>query len=391
MRPYASLPILALFAGLAAAPALAADYDIHVVIPTSGGGAFAGKGQQDVLGALTEVVNKAGGVNGQNIKFVYHDDQTSPQVAVQLINEILPLKPKVVMGSSLVAMCRAMTALMKNGPVHFCLSPGLHPAPGGFAFSSASSSTDQVAATINYFRENGVAKIAALQTTDASGQDGDDAIKAAMAKPENAGLKMVAYEHFNPTDINVSAQMERIRQSGAQALVSWSTGSPVATVFKGMIQAGLDIPVAPTSGNQTVAQMTQWADFLPKQLVLPSGLWPAHDGVFKLDPRVEQAQKEMYAALAARNVLPDNAVSTSWDAGLIVVAGLNKIGADGTPTQLRDFIANLQNFPGIGGVYDFKKYPERGLGTDAAIVTRWDAAKKAFVWVSGPNGVALAK
>jgi branched-chain amino acid transport system substrate-binding protein len=384
-------PALALLTAFAGAPVLAADYDIHVVIPTSGGGAFAGKGQQDALDALKTVVDKGGGINGQNVKFVYHDDQTSPQVAVQLINEILPLKPKVVMGSSLVAMCRAMTALMKNGPVHYCLSPGLHPAAGGYAFSSASSSTDQVAATINYFREKGFTKIAALQTTDASGQDGDDAIKASMARPENAALKMVAYEHFNPTDVNVSAQMERVRQSGAQALLSWSTGSPVATVFKGAIQAGLDIPIAPTSGNQTVAQMTQWADFLPKQLALPSGLWPAHDGLYKLDPRVEQAQKDMFAALAARNVAPDNAVATSWDAGLIVVAGLRKIGPDGTAEQLRDYIANLRDFAGIGGVYDFTKYPERGLGTDAAVVTRWDPAKKAFVWLSGPGGAALGK
>ncbi len=376
---------------LLAAPARAVDYDIHVVIPTSGGGAFAGKGQQDVLEALTGVINKAGGVNGQNLHFVYHDDQTSPQVAVQLINEILPLKPRIVMGSSLVAMCRAMTAMMKNGPVLWCLSPGLHPVAGGFAFSSGSSSVDQIAATINYFREKGLTKLAALQTTDASGQDGDEGIKSVMARPENAALKLVAYEHFNPTDISVSAQIERIKQSGAQALLSWSTGSPVASVFKGAIQAGLDIPIAPTSGNQTNAQMQQWAEFLPRQLILPSSLWPAHEGVFKLDPRVEQAQKDMYAALAARGVAPDNSVANSWDAGLIIAAGLNKIGSDGTAAQLRDYIASLKDFAGVNGLYDFTKFPERGLGTDAAIVTTYDPAKKAFVWLSAPGGAALGK
>ena len=157
------------------------------------------------------------------------------------------------------------------------------------------------------------------------------------------------------------------------------------------VQAGLDIPIAPTSGNQTVAQMTQWAGFLPRQLTLPSALWPTHKGQFELDPRVEKAQAEMHAAVAARGIKPDNSMANSWDVALITVAGLNKIGPDGTAAQLRDYIANLQDFPGIDGIYDFKKYPERGLGSEAANVTRYDPATQSFVWLSGPGGRALAK
>ncbi len=385
--------LLAGFGALAGAgPARAADaYDIHVVLPLTGGGAFVGKGQQDSLDALADVVNKSGGLRGQPIHFVYHDDQTSPQVAVQLTSEIVAGKPRVVLGSGLVAMCRAMSPLMKSGPVHFCLSPGLHPAAGGYAFSSGGSSTEQIAATIRYYRQMGWTNIAAMETTDASGQDGDEGVKSVLARPENASMKLVAFEHFNPTDISVAAQIERIKQSGAQALVTWSTGSPVATVFKGAIQGGLDIPITPTSGNQTFAQMTQWADFLPKRLILPSGLYPPHEGLFKLDPRVEKAQSDLYAAFAARGLKPDNSVATSWDAALIVIAGLRAIGPDGTAAQLRDYIANLQDFPGIGGVYDFTTYPERGLGQDAAVVTRYDAATKAFVWLSKPGGEPLSK
>ncbi len=370
-------------------PARAADYDIDVVLPISGGGSFVGKGQQDILGAAADVINKTGGIGGRNVKFVFHDDQMNPQVAVQLTNAILGAKPKVVLGSSLTAMCRAMAPMMKNGPVLFCLSPGLHPAAGGYAFSSAPNSVDQIAATIRYFRDKGWTKIAAMQTTDASGQDGDDGIKTVLARPKNATMKLVALEHFNPTDISISAQIERIKQSGAQALLSWSTGSPVAILFKGMIQGGLDIPVAPTSGNQTFSAMAQWADFLPRQMLLPSSLAIAHEGLYKLDPRVEKAQAEMDAAMANRRLKPDGMIPTCWDAALIVADGLRKIGPEGTAAQLRDSIANLQDFAGVNGMYDFKASPERGLGPDSAVVTRYDAAKKAFVWLSKPGGAPL--
>jgi branched-chain amino acid transport system substrate-binding protein len=279
---------------------------------------------------------------------------------------------------------------MKEGPVHYCLSPGFHPAPGGFAFSASSSSADQIAVTVRYFRDKGVTRLAALQTTDASGQDGDQGIIDALKRPENSTVKLVAHEHFNPTDVSVAAQIERMKLSGAQALISWATGAPVATVFKGAIQGGLDIPIAPTSGNQTFAQMTQWADFLPKQLILPSALFPPHEGLVTLDPRVEKAQHEMYAAMQERGLKPDNMVATSWDAALIVVEGLRKLGPDATAEALRQYIASLTDFPGIDGIYNFKESPERGLGPSSSIVTRYDAKEKAFVWLSKPGGEPLA-
>lgn len=382
----------AAFSGMVlAAPARADTYDIPVIVATSGGGAFVGKGQQTSLEAVTTVVNEAGGIDGRTVRFVFHDDQTSPQLTVQLTNQVLGGKPKAVLGSSLSAMCRAMGPLFKNGPLQFCLSSSVHPAVGSFTFSSNTSSYDQIAATVRYYRENGWTKIGALQTTDASGQDGDEGIKAALALPENKGMQLVAIEHFNPTDISVTAQIERIKQSGAQAMFVWSTGAPVATVFKGMIQSGLDLPVAVTNGNQTFEAMTQWKDFLPRQMLLPSSVWPPHAGLFQLDPRVEAAQAAMYKVYAARGIKPDAMPATSWDAALIVVAGLRKIGPNGTAAQLRDYIANLDDFAGINGMYDFRKYPERGLGENSAILTRYDAETGSFVWVSKPGGRPLGK
>ena len=390
------LPLTAaMFAALAMSSfgpaARAADpYKINVVVPLTGLAAFVGQGQKDTLTALQEYVNKNGGVQGQPLEFVFHDDQTSPQVAVQLTNGILPTHPAVVMGSSLVGMCLAMAPLMKSGPVHFCLSPAIHPAPGGYTFSSSASSIDQIAAVIRYDRMKGWTKLAALETTDASGQDGDRSLDTVLNYPENKGvMQKVIHEHFNPTDVSVAAQIEKVKASGAQAMVAWTTGQPAATVFKGMVQAGLDIPVAPTSGNQVFAAMHQWKDFLPKQLVLASALYPAHDGLLTLDPRIEKAQRDMDAILKEHKLKADNMVGTSWDAGLIVVAALRKLGPKATAAQVKDFIAGLTDFAGVDGIYDFKKYPERGLGPDASTVTTYDAKTDSWVWLGKPGGAPL--
>jgi len=371
-------------------PAPAAEpYNIHVILPLTGGGAFLGQGHRDSLDTLAEIVNKSGDIKGQPLRFVYHDDESSPQVAVQLATEILAEKPAVMLGSSLVAMCAAIAPLLNDGPVDYCLSPAYHPPEGSYVFSSSASAIDQTKAVMRYYRMKGWTKIATLNNTDATGQQNDKATDIVAALPENKDVALVAREHFNPADISVTAQIERIKASGAQAIIAGVTGSPAATVFKAMVQSGLDIPVSPTSGNEVVAQMEQWKDFLPKGLVMGSAVFPAHDGVWQLDPRIEAAQHDMYAALKAKGQQPDNLVATCWDAGLIVVDALKSLGPDATAKQIRSYIAGLTNFAGVNGIYNFKENPERGLGPDSAIVVRYDAATRAFVWLTKPGGAPL--
>ena len=255
---------LALAGGALAAPARAADsYDLDVVLPLTGNASFLGKGEQESLRLLEKAVNADGGIHGRPLRFVFADDQSSPQVAVQLVSQILAHKPKVVLGSALVAMCNAMAPLMANGPVMYCFSPGIHPKPGSYVFTSNVSTVDIGSALIRYFRLKGWTRIALITSTDASGQDAERGLKEVLAQPENKdSVTLVENAHFNPADLSVSAQIERVKALNPQALIAWSSGSPVGTVFKAITQAGLDIPIGTTNANMTYAQMTQFAAFL---------------------------------------------------------------------------------------------------------------------------------
>jgi branched-chain amino acid transport system substrate-binding protein len=382
----------ALVAGLSSTALGAGTYDINVVLPLTGSAAFVGQGERDSLLALADQINATGGIADGKLNFIFHDDQTAPQLAVQLTTQIVGSQPAVVMGSSLVAMCLAMAPLVENGPLQYCLSPGIHPKGGSYVFSTSSSSTDQIAAVVRYYRMMGWTKIATLMTTDASGQDGDRSVAEVLQLPENKGkIELLTKEHFTPSDVSVAAQMARIKGSGAQAIIAWTTGAPAATVFRSMAQQGVDLPVAPTSGNQTFAAMKQWQAFLPKQLILASALYPQHPPGVKLDPGVESAQQSMNAALAKRGLKADNMVATTWDAGLIVASGLRKLGGGATAAQLRQYIDGLTDFAGVDGIYNFSKYPQRGLGPESSTVTTYDAKTDSWVWLSQPGGAPLSK
>lgn len=387
----AALAVLAL--GFAPIASHAADpYEIHVIATITGPSAFVGQYMKLNFEAFEDWVNQSGGIGGRPLHFVFGDNQSQPQISVQLATEILASRPAALMVTGPVANCAAVVPLLASGPVTWCNSPALHPAPGTYAFASGPDTLDGVNAVLRYFRMKGITKIGVLNGTDVTGQDADKAIAIDMKQPENATMQIVDYEHFNPADLTVSAQIERIKGAGAQALIAWTTGSPAATVFKGMIQAGFEVPVAPTGGNQVFPQMAQYESFLPKGLVMTSALFPPHDGLLTLDPRVEKIQHEMYAILAKHELKADNNTADTWDAALITIAGLRALGPDASAEKLRAWILALKDFPGINGIYDFTQFPDRGLSHDTTALVRYEPKGPdgpRWQWVSEVGGAPL--
>jgi branched-chain amino acid transport system substrate-binding protein len=385
---------LAVSLALGAAPAARAadNFEIEVVMPLTGGGSFLGQGEQQSLQLAEKVANAGGGIAGRPIHFVFHDDQSSPQVAVQLTNEIMAKHPAVLLGSSIVAMCSAMGPLVQaSGPVEYCLSPGIHPDKGSYVFTSSVSTLDLAAAAIRYFRMKGWTKVALMFSTDASGQDAERGIKSVLDQPENKGMSIVTTAHFNPQDVNVSAQIEQVKAANPQAFIAWSTGAPIATIFRAMLQAGLDVPTATTDGNMTRAQMKQYEAFLPKQLYFPAAEWVvANDPKFPMEAAVADKQKAFYGAFKDAGVQPDIASELAWDPAIILIDALKKLGPDANAQKIRDYIAGLKTYAGVNGVYDFEKVPQRGLSVDNAVVTRWNTDTKNWQVVSKATGVPLS-
>lgn len=387
--------IVSLLAGLLVAVhavATAANaYDVNVILPLTGGASFLGKEEQKALQLAEPLINKAGGIHGQPLHFIFYDDQSKPQTGVQLTNRVVAAKPAVILGSSLVAVCNAMAPLMQNGPAMYCFSPGIHPPKDSYVFTSSVSTLDLADALVRYFRLKGWTRLAFMTSADATGQDAERGLNEVAERPENKDITVVERAHFNTTDVSVAAQIEHIKEANPQALIAWSTGTPIATVFKGIIQAGLDVPIGTTNGNMTYAQMTQYGSFLPKQLYIPAAQWVQHEGVITLDPAVEKAQRGFFDTFKAADAKPDIAATLAWDPAMIVIDALRRLGPDATAQQVRDHIANLKGYAGINGVYDFAKNPQRGLDVQGAIVTLWSPAHQTWELVSKPTGIPLGK
>ena len=376
-----------LLAAIPLASRAADPFEINVIISITGRAAFLGKDQQVVFTTIEDQVNKAGGIRGRQIKFVLLDDQSSPQVGVQLMNEVIAKKAQVVLGSTLVAICSAMAPLAKDGPVLYCLSPGLHPEPGSYAFSAEPSTTDAFAGTATYFARKGWRKVALITSSDATGQDAAQGIDEAFRA--QGSLQILDRETFNVSDVTVSAQMAKVKASGADALIAWATGTPIATVLRGISDVGLDVPVVIGNGNQTFAQMKAYASFLPKQVYFPgyAALVPNQlpDGLLK------RKALEFAAALRAVGARAEAGHVAAWDPALLVLDAYRKLGFDATSAQIHEYLENLRGWVGSDGTYDFHAIPQRGVGSGSIVITRWDAANQSWLGVSKPGGEPLGR
>jgi branched-chain amino acid transport system substrate-binding protein len=370
----------------AAAAVTGAPYEIAVILSTTCSGAFLGTHEIAALGVLEKLTNAHGGIDGAPLKFVYQDDQTSPAVTVQLAQAAIAKRVPVVIGSALAATCTAMAALTeKNGPVQYCLSPILRAAPGSFAFSASAGSSDIAAVTARFYRLAGWTRIALITSTDASGSDFEKQFDAALALPENRGLSLVAREHFSAADLSVGAQMARIKSASPQAVVTFTTGTPLGTLLHGYHDAGLDMPISASGGNMIYEQMAQYAGFAPAKLYFIATRGIAPDANLRPGP-IMDAQKVYFAAFKAAHIRPDFATSLAWDPGSLLVDALRKLGPGVTADGLHAYIEGLHSWAGIDGIYDFRDGSQRGIGQNALVVYHWDPQTSTFTVASRAAG-----
>jgi branched-chain amino acid transport system substrate-binding protein len=382
---FSSIALAALIAIVPFSVQAAEPFEINAILSLTGSAAFLGKAQEISLGIIEQQTNKSGGIEGRPIKFVIFDDQSNPQVGVQLMNGVIAKQASAVIGASIVAICNAMVPLAANGPLVYCLSPALHPPDGSFAFSSEPSTTDLFITSGTYFRKRGLRKIALITSSDATGQDAERGIDATFNA--QSGIQVVDREHFNVTDISVAAQMTHIKASGAQAIIAWSTGTPIATILRGIRDAGIDLPVEVSNGNLTYAQMHAYADFMPKELLFAAMPAIAPDEL--PNGPVKRKAMDYINAFKPIGMRPDTGNLAAWDPAILVVEAYKKVGLNATASQLKDYIAGQRGWVGIDGQYDFRAIPQRGVGASSVIMVRWDAAKDAWIGVSKFGGEPL--
>src|SRR6195952_1384716 len=236
---------------LSAGVALAADpIKIGVDGPFTGGSSSMGVSMRDGVRLAVDEINKSGGVLGRKLAVVERDDEAKNERGVQIAQELIN-KEKVVAvvgyintGVALASerfFQEAKVPVMNNVATGSVVTHQFDDQPENYIFRNAAHDSIQAPMIVEEaITRRGFKKGAILADSTNYGQLGRaDLEKALDAK----GVKPVAVEKFNIKDVDMTAQLLKAKEAGAEAVLTYGIGPELAQIANGMTKLGWKVPI----------------------------------------------------------------------------------------------------------------------------------------------------
>jgi branched-chain amino acid transport system substrate-binding protein len=220
--------------------------------PFTGGSSSMGVSMRDGVRLATEEINKAGGILGKKIQLVERDDEAKNERGVQIAQELINKEHVVatlgyintgVAQASQRFYEEAKIPVMNNVATGSILTKQFMPPEfaNNYVFRTAAADNIQAPMIVEEaVTRRGFKKIAILADSTNYGQLGlADLTKALSAK----GLTPVAVEKFNIKDIDMTAQLLKAKEAGAEVILTYGIGPELAQIANGMTKLGWKVPM----------------------------------------------------------------------------------------------------------------------------------------------------
>ncbi len=233
--------------------AIAADpIKIGLSGPFTGGSSSMGVSMRDGVKLAVDEINKAGGVMGRPIALVERDDEAKNELGVQIAQELVN-KENVVASVGFINTGVALAAQRffqeAEIPVFNNVATGSviakqFVAPehkANYIFRNAANDTIQSAMIADEaVKRQGFKKPAILADSTNYGQLGKTDLTTALAK---SGITPVATEKFNIGDTDMTSQLLKAKEAGADVILTYAIGPELAQIANGMAKLGWKVPM----------------------------------------------------------------------------------------------------------------------------------------------------
>jgi branched-chain amino acid transport system substrate-binding protein len=242
-----------------------------------------------------------------------------------------------------------------------------------WVFKTPQSDALIVGALVDHLKAKGLTKVAWLNVDYAFGQLGWIEFEKAAQK---AGLTIAANEKFGQKDVDMTAQLTRVKAAAPQAVVVWSIPPSASIATKNYADLGLKAPLFQSHGVGN-KRFIELAGPAANGVTFPVGKLLVAEQL--TDNDVQKATLLAYAREFEAKYGPRNTFGGhAWDAVWIAVKAIEKAGTD--RAKVRDAIEATKNFVGITGVFNFSPTDHNGLDRRAATMVQivdgqWRVAK----------------
>lgn len=365
--------------GGAEATKSAAPFTIGVVLDLSGPAKAIGSEQQQTLELAADMINKRGGVDGQDVRLVVHDDASSPVKAAELAEKLAADKEiSLLIGSTSTASTQAMRPVAEKAEI-----PMIAPTAGEgidassrWIFTTGLDSGIQVDALLDYLKSAGVTTLALLLEDSGASSGVSEAARAAAAA---TGVSILAEVAFDPAAPDASGPAQDVVQDRPQAVLVWGSGAGTTGALSAYRSAG-GTGVAVTGA---AVGSPDW----------PGNAGPAAQGVVATVSRVlvaDQLGAEDPAAAAAKDFVtqfsgqygktPSVFAGYAYDALRLATQAADTAGSD--RVKLRNALNATGQYVGVTGTFTITAEKSTIASNSVVLVSSTDSR---WTMITGPT------
>jgi branched-chain amino acid transport system substrate-binding protein len=355
------------------APAPApATYKVGAIFAVTGPASSLGLPEKQTVEMLVEQINAKGGVNGHPLEVIIYDDEGDETKSVTFAKRLIANDMvKAIIGPTTSGTSLAIIDTIANAqiPLISCAaSYKIVTDENGQArkwvFKTPQSDSMAVEKIYEYFNKNQIAKIAIMTVSNGYGDSGRGEL---LRLAPNYNISIVADERFGQDDVDMKAQLTKIKGSDAQAIVVWAIQKAPAIVVQNAKELGMTQLMVQSHGVASKKFIELCGEAADGQ-ILPAGRLIVADQLPDSD-----LQKAMLLAYKNEFEAKFGPVSTfgghAYDALMILVKAMEMAGSD-DPAKVRDALETVRDFAGTGGIFNMSPADHNGLTKDAFVMIK---------------------
>lgn len=347
-----------------AAPLQAGDgVKIGTFLAVTGPASFLGDPELKTLQMYVDELNKQGGLLGKPVELVHYDTGGNAKEAVNFFKRLVKKdKVDLIVGGSSSGESLAVMPLAAEEQIPFISMAGavkiIEPVQ---KWTFKTPHTDRMAAAKIFgdMQRRGITKVALI--TGDGGFDKSGREECLKLAPEY-GIEIVADESYGNKDTDMTAQLTKIRDSGAQAILNFGFGTGPAIVTKNVRQLDIKLPLYQSHGVAS-KKFIELAGEAANGVRLPAAALLVPEKLKDGDP-----QKPVLLAYKKKYEAANGDVSAfgghAYDAFFIAVDAVKRAKTD-DKAKVRDEIEKTKDFPGTAGIFNMSPTDHMGLGLDA--------------------------
>jgi branched-chain amino acid transport system substrate-binding protein len=369
---------------LGSAPAWAAvpcPIRIGLVLPQSGTMASNGRSLGNGLQMGLDQINAAGGIAGCQVSFVTYDSQSVPANAATLARRLVSQdQVPIIIGSPISVESLAMLEITENAqvPLFVPSAASAKITDQGFKWVWRQSVIDISAARlmVSYIAKQLHWKKAGViyENSDYGRPTYVNTLKPGL---QAAGVQVVDEEAVNAGTPDLSSQLLRIRDAGAEGLLYWGHAKEAAILLSENQQLHIGLPIA---GDTGIAY-PEFLAVLPADIQGATKLWAVTQFVASTDDPKQRAWIDAYKAKFDR--IADSTAIDGYDSMFVLKQVIEGAGSL-TPEALQRAFGAVA-YDGMGGWISFDATGQARRALEIVQLTPKDGPGWRVVTVAQPG------